>query len=204
MVSTWQFHVTAGALCLDFANTVSWRRSGAPIERLRTYADFASWGRQVGLLSRPQELRLNREAAVHRRQSLHTLARARSLREAIFAIFARVSEPGMPANRDIRALEGWVRTAVWHSKLVDRNGSYHWEPAAAPRMEQVLWRVALSANDLLSSGAVHRIGQCSGRDCQWLWIDRTRNHSRRWCDMAVCGNRAKAHRHYQRRLEIAR
>ena len=159
MVSTWQFHVTGGALCLDFANTVSWRRSGAPIERLRTSADFASWGRQVGLLSRPQELRLNRE-------------------------------------------EAWIRIAVRHSSVVARHGRYRWEPAVAPLMEQVICHVALSANDLLFSDALHRIGQCSGRDCRWLWIDRTRNHTRRWCDMAVCGNRAKAHRHYQRRLAL--
>src|SRR5947199_7931381 len=202
MVSTWQFHVTGGALCLDFANTVSWRRSGAPIERLRTSADFASWGRQVGLLSRPQELRLNREAAVHRRQSLHTLTAARSLREAIFAIFVPLSERDVPADGDLRELEAWIRIAVRHSSVVARHGRYRWEPAVAPLMEQVICHVALSANDLLFSDALHRIGQCSGRDCRWLWIDRTRNHTRRWCDMAVCGNRAKAHRHHQRRLAL--
>src|SRR5438128_12303876 len=102
MVSTWRFHITAGALCLDFANTVSWRRSTAPIERLRTAADLASWGRQVGLLSPPQERRLNREAAAHQRRSLRTLTAARSLREAIFAIFVRLSERDVPADGDIR------------------------------------------------------------------------------------------------------
>jgi len=203
MVSPWQFHITAGALCLDFANTVSWRRSGSPIERLQTYADLASWGRQVGLMSQPEERRLNREAAAHQRRLLRTLATARSLREAIFAVFARISEGGVPPNRDLRALEAWIRTAVEHSKMVVRSGRYRWEPVAgASRMDDMLWRVALSADELLSSGAVRRIGQCSGRDCRWLWIDRTRNHSRRWCDMAVCGNRAKAHRHYRRRQAI--
>src|SRR5437867_3634511 len=146
MVSTWRFHITAGALCLDFTNTVSWRRSRAPIERLRTAADLASWGRQVGLLSPPQERRLNREAAAHPRRSLRTLAAARALREAIFAIFARLTERGVPAKADLRELEAWIRIAVRHSSIVARHGRYRWEPAGAPRMEQVLCHVALSAN----------------------------------------------------------
>ena len=130
------------------------------------------------------------------------LAAARSLREAIFAIFVRLSERDVPADGDLRELEAWIRIAVRHSSVVARHGRYRWEPAVAPLMEQVICHVALSANDLLFSDALHRIGQCSGRDCRWLWIDRTRNHTRRWCDMAVCGNRAKAHRHYQRRLAL--
>jgi predicted RNA-binding Zn ribbon-like protein len=194
----WQFHLTAGALCLDFANTMSWRRSAAPIERLAEYADLASWARQVGLISPEEEGSLIAEAASDPRGSRRMLGRARALREAMFATFAALSEGRMP-KREMTSLQSWVQQAIADSELVRDAGRYRWVPAAiGDRMQHVLSMVACSAGDLLTSLEADRIGQCSGPDCRWLWVDRTRNQSRRWCDMAVCGNRVKARRHYQR------
>ncbi|MCB0153982.1 MAG: CGNR zinc finger domain-containing protein, partial [Anaerolineae bacterium] len=56
-----------------------------------------------------------------------------------------------------------------------------------------------SAAELLTSDRLNRVGQCAGESCGWLFLDTTRNHSRRWCEMEHCGNRAKAKRHYRRR-----
>src|SRR3989442_266480 len=180
MVRPWTFHTGAGALCLDFANTLSWRRSASPIERLRTYADLGSWARQLGLVSGRDELRLRRAAAPHPRHAHQMLAQARALRETIFAIFAAISESRVPNDRHLRSLEGYLKVAVAHSRLVRANGPYHWRPTAAAGMAPVLWSIALSAAELLGSEQTDRIGQCAGRDCRWLWIDRTRNQSRRW------------------------
>lgn len=203
MVRRWQFHITAGILCLDFANTLSWRRSARPVERLETFEDLASWARQVGLVSRSQEARLCREATTDPLHAARRLRQARVLREAIFGVAAAITENRDPSERDVRALEDPIRKAVAHSHLARQNRDFRWEPAPqGDPMDQVLWRVALSAQDLLTSDQARRIGQCAGRDCRWLWIDQTKNRSRRWCDMAVCGNRAKAHRHYERRAAI--
>ena len=203
MVRSWRFHLGAGALCLDFANTLSWRRSAAPIERLGTYQDLGSWARQAGLVTRQQESRLRHEAAVHQRRSQQSLAMARSLRETIFAIVAALTERRRPEDRQLRSLERWVRRALRQSRLTIRDRGYRWEAQhETDPMSRVLWTIALSASELLASDDVRRVGQCSGRDCRWLWIDRTRNLSRKWCDMAVCGNRAKARRHYARRQEV--
>jgi hypothetical protein len=84
----WQFHLTAGALCLDFANTMSWRRSASPIERLAAYEDLASWARQVGLISQSEEASLCADAKTDPRRSRRIVGRARSLREAMFDTFA--------------------------------------------------------------------------------------------------------------------
>jgi|ERR671934_433257 predicted RNA-binding Zn ribbon-like protein len=200
MVRPWRFHLGEGALCLDFVNTLSWRRSTHPIERLRTFSDLVAWARQAGVISRERERDLNIDAAAHPRRSLRTMVAARELRETTFATFAAISEGRRPAANGLRAMEGWIQGAVAHGRLVPSRGRYRWEPSAdADGLPSILWRVALSADALLASEDANRIGQCSGRDCRWLWIDRTRNLSRRWCDMAVCGNRAKARRHYARR-----
>ena len=200
MVRGWTFHISGDALCLDFANTLSWRRSARPIERLVTYEDLLSWARQVGAITRADEGRLSRDAARHPRAATRRLTAGRRLREAIFGIFAGISEGRQPAAENLTHLIAWIRRAVDHSGLVQRNGHYRWVPLSgkAHLIDEVLWKVALSAEELLTSLDTIHVGQCSGRDCRWLWIDRTRNHSRRWCDMAVCGNRAKARRHYER------
>jgi predicted RNA-binding Zn ribbon-like protein len=202
MVSPWTFHTGAGALCLDFANTLSWRRAANPVERLQTYADLGSWARQLGLVSRRDELRLRRAAAMHPRRAAQVLARARALRETTFAIFAAISEGRAPTGEDVRSLEAWLKLALAGSRLDASDGRYQWVPAAGTGMAPVLWRVALSAGELLGSDQTARIGQCAGRDCRWLWLDRTRNQSRRWCDMAVCGNRAKARQYAQRQRAL--
>jgi predicted RNA-binding Zn ribbon-like protein len=177
---------------------MSWRRSAAPIERLATYADLASWARQVGLISPGEEAALIVHAATDPRGSRRVVGRARSLREAIFDAFAALSEGRMPTG-EITSLQPWLYQAVAHSELVRDVDRYRWQPrAVADRMQHVLFAIACSAGDLLASADTNRVGQCSGPDCRWLWVDRTRNQSRRWCDMAVCGNRAKARRHYQR------
>jgi predicted RNA-binding Zn ribbon-like protein len=199
----WQFHRTGGALCLDFANTMSWRRSASPIERLASYADLASWARQVGLISESEEASLCADATSDPRRSRRIMGRARSLRGAIFDTFAALSEGRIPME-EIGSLEPSIQQAVVHSELARDVSSYRWEPlAVGDRMQRVLYAIACSAGDLLTSTDISRIGQCSGPDCRWLWVDRTRNKSRRWCDMKVCGNRVKAQRHYQRARQAA-
>ncbi len=203
MVRPWQFHITAGVLCLDFANTLSWRRMAEPTERLRSAVDLASWARQAGVISRAAERRLNRELRANPGRGGRWLAEARRLRESIFEVFAAHSEGREPSPAVMATLEGWIRDAVTNSRLVSRGDTYEWQVGAMASTREVVLRVALSAEALLRSGDLARVGQCSGRDCRWLWVDHTRNQSRRWCDMAVCGNRAKAHRHHVRLIAKA-
>src|ERR1700694_688876 len=203
VISIWQFHRTGGALCLDFANTMSWRRSASPIERLASYADLASWAQQAGLISKSEEASLCAHATSDPQRSRRTMGRAHSLREAIFDTFAALSE-GRIALEEIASLEPSIQQAVVHSDLVRDVSRYRWEPMlVGDRMHRVLYAIACSAGDLLTSADISRIGQCSGPDCRWLWVHRTRNQSRRWCDMRGCGNRVKARRHYQRARQAA-
>lgn len=198
MVKRWTFHITAGALCLDFANTMSWRRSAAPIERIEDIGDLASWARQVGLISKRAEWTVQTQAGRQPASARARLAAARRLRETIFDVFAAQAErrqiPMRAFNRLSRAIHGAIRRS--QLERVDRG--FRWRVIKGDPIDDALAAVALSAEALLRSEAMSRVGECSGKDCRWLWIDRTKNLSRRWCDMAVCGNRSKARRHYLR------
>ena len=85
------------------------------------------------------------------------------------------------------------------SQLVAVEGGYTWVWDEGGRaLDSMLWPVARSAADLLTSGELQAVRQCAGRACGWLFLDTSRNRTRRWCDMSVCGNRAKARRHHER------
>jgi predicted RNA-binding Zn ribbon-like protein len=199
----WQFHLAGDALCLDFANTVSWRRSSRPIERLASHTDLVAWARQSALISANDALALNRAAAANPLQAARRLAAARRLREVVFRIFAAVSEGRVPDDRDLLCLNAELRSAYAHRRLVREGSRYRWRAVETrPDIVRVLAEVARSAAELLTSADRERVGQCHGADCRWLFVDRTRNRSRRWCDMAVCGNRAKARRHYHQRRRV--
>jgi predicted RNA-binding Zn ribbon-like protein len=193
----WTFHLSGGRLCLDFANTMSWRRSLHPIERLRSYRDLVSWGRQVGLVQETDAARLRRDAIRRPTEAAVFLRTALRLREVMFRTFARISDGQTPSADDLASLNRWIGRSLSHAILVPLldGFAWTWTPAGHP-FSAVLWSVVRSAADLMTSPDLHRIRQCAGSSCRWLFMDTTRNQSRRWCDMAVCGNRAKSARHY--------
>src|SRR5215470_11614368 len=98
MAERWIFH-RSGHLCLDFANTVSWRRSDRPIERLREYGDLVEWARQSGMLTTPAAHAVVRSARRRPALAARILARARALREVIYRPLARPRGPRAPRPR---------------------------------------------------------------------------------------------------------
>lgn len=89
-------------------------------------------------------------------------------------------------------------------KLVKKPGGFQWDwRENKGELDRLLWPVIQSAGDLMISNEVNRTRECEDDTCEWLFIDRSKNHSRRWCDMSDCGNRAKARRHYARKLATA-
>jgi predicted RNA-binding Zn ribbon-like protein len=187
-------------LCLDFANTAEWHLSEVPIEHLNTYADLVHWERGKGLLDASAAHRLLEAAEAHPQAAEETLLRAVALREAIYAIFSAAADgrAADPSNLEIFNRE--LERLMPGTRLAREAGGYlvRWQgqPAA---LDGVLGDVLLSAVDLLTSDDLSRVGQCADdRGCGWLFIDRSKNHSRQWCAMNDCGNRAKARRHYQK------
>ncbi len=188
------FELSGGRLCLDFANTVDKRPTRDARDLLSAYADLASWSTQSGILSSADEKRLRRQAEQRLGEARTALAHARSLRETIFHLFCAIAEGRSPAKH-LASLEpelaGAFRDpAVRPYELIWRDD--------AQKLDGMLGPVVRSTVELLTSRDRDRVRICAADSCAWLFLDTSRNRSRRWCDMTVCGNRAKAKRHYQR------
>jgi predicted RNA-binding Zn ribbon-like protein len=215
------FEVTGGDLCLDLANTVDSRPSATPKERLGSYADLLSWGGQAGAITSAEAARLAAAAGRRPAAAASALRRARDLREALFGIFSVLARGGVPGEADLAILNAGLGRAMARARLIADAGPrgparqgpgggrvaagraartlYRWGWATSGEdLEQVLWPAIRSAAGLLTSDRLSRVRECAAGSCAWLFLDTSRNRSRRWCDMTVCGNREKAQRHYRR------
>ncbi|HUM14386.1 MAG TPA: ABATE domain-containing protein [Candidatus Nitrosotalea sp.] len=194
------FEFNSGRLCLDFANTVRARPLSDRIEYISKYEDLVSWARQATILT-PGEAALLDEDAVRRpRPASEALAQALAVREAIYGLFS-ARAAGLPApSNDLRTLNRAIGRAMSRAGLVTTGGRFEWAwPDVKPDLDRVLWWVSRSAAELLTSEDLPFVRECAGYDCGWLFMDTTKNRSRRWCDMSTCGNRAKGRRHYERK-----
>lgn len=191
-------NLIGGRLCLDFINTVDCRNSDHSREYLSAYSNLISWSQHANILIENEALDLLQEAALHPADARIVLERAITTREALHRIFCAIANHRLPAATDISVLNAEMSIAMAQMRL---------KPASAPnpwtytfeekKLDQMLWPIIHSAAELLTSDKVDRICECQGENCGWLFIDMSRNRSRRWCDMKDCGNRAKARRHYQ-------
>lgn len=192
-------------LCLDFANTAEWHASAQPDEKLNCYEDLAKWAEEHGILGSDEAENLQRKTLQNRETAGKALSEAIELREAIYRIFSRHAGGQTAAYNDLDLLNQYLSRAMsFH--LIEWNGSdFVWRWAdMGESFERLLWPIAFSTAKLLTSPWLERVGQCADESgCGWLFLDESRNHNRRWCNMQYCGNRAKARRHYKRSAKKA-
>jgi predicted RNA-binding Zn ribbon-like protein len=181
------FELVAGHPALDLVNTLDWRfRDGGAEELLKTYADLLRFTEQAKLLT-PQQTR-----ALRRSAGEGTLERCRELREALADAF--YGRGPSPASRS--TLERYFQAARARQRLNGKQSprlEWTW-PGHPVDPDLPLWALAMSASHLMTSEAVHRVLACCNPECRWLFLDTSKNHTRRWCDMKLCGNRMKARR----------
>lgn len=188
-----------GALCLNFTNTRSRDAAEKPYDFFGDYPALLQWALQLGLLS-PAEAETQFSLANHQEADARTaLEKAIILREAAYVIFSAFADG---KNIPIDALEKinttWIE-AMGHRQLSHDANKIVWNWVGIDRaLDSVLWPVVESAVELLVSEELTRVKRCNG--CGWLFLDTTRDRRRRWCDMKICGNRAKARRHYEKRM----
>lgn len=201
-------------LCLELLKTRGWEARDRDDDVLRSGRRFVAWARKEDVLSSAEARALADAGREEPARLTDVLERTGELRALLHRIFSRVAEDRPPEPADLRALERTLEATDQRLSLVpDDTGTISWqwtdegEPPlteAAPgeigvaASRRILGAVARSAADLLSSGELERVKVCDAHDCGWYFVDVSRNRSRRWCDMAGCGNRSKARRYRER------
>lgn len=188
-----------GELCLDLVNTASERHAGPMKERLWEYEDLVQWGLLTGSLDGKAAARLERAAAADEGRAAESLERARAVRDATYRVFHALVAEQEPAAADVALLSEAGAEATGAQRLAVRDGVFEMEWPDTDDLDRAWWPAATSAVALLLSEELGRVKECATENCNWLFMDMSRNRSRRWCDMKDCGNRAKARRHYARR-----
>lgn len=190
-------------LCLDFINTVSWRTSELPREHLASFQDLVSWASGRGVLTSEMAETLAAGAARHPEAAAGLLQRAVSFRDALYRLFSRIAANQSTAAEDLSVLNGYLPGAMGELRVAAASGRFVWKAIIdEATTDQMLRPVARSAAALLTSQSLDRVRECGGEGCGWLFLDLSKNRSRRWCDMSDCGNRAKARRFYARKRAV--
>ena len=185
-------------LSLDLANTVAWRGS-APADSLHNCHDVLAWLASAKALPARGVAELRKWFDAHPGDAAIVFSETIEIRETLYRLLHSAAAKLAPAHEDLRRLNGALRQAAPRANLARADKSFGWhvevKPAAAGILAPVLW----SAADILVGPDCARVRECANDKCLWLFLDDSKNGTRRWCSMQACGNRAKAHRHYLRR-----
>ncbi|HLX58063.1 MAG TPA: ABATE domain-containing protein [Ktedonobacteraceae bacterium] len=192
-------NVPGNWLCLDFTHTLANRYNPDRRELLHSYRDLLAWGLYMRLVTEEEVQQLLHVAEQRPREASTTTEDAVRLREAIYRVFYAIVEDSEPRQDDMALLNAMLAQAMSHARVEAKENGYSWSwDTSESVLNLILWHVVRSAADLLTSEKLRDVRACSAEDCRWLFLDISKNHSRRWCDMQTCGNQAKARRHYQR------
>ena len=184
-----------GDPALDLINTVDWTAGGPRAERLPDYPRLLDWAAGAGVVSAGVARRLRRKARRHPAGAAAAVRAAHGTRDILHRVLARRAAGEPPRPRDLAALNPLLADALAHLALTPSasGAALGWQ-GLGERLESPLWPVVWSAARLLASEEADRIRVCAGTDCGWMYVDRSRNGLRRWCEMETCGTREKNRR----------
>jgi predicted RNA-binding Zn ribbon-like protein len=194
------FKLHAGHPALELVNTLDMRFSAQTVDLIPTYKDLLRLTTQLQLLTPEQARKLGR--TVGGEKARRVLASTAELREALAKmLYGRIDGTRRPAGQ-LRVLEQQFHAAAQHRQLLAGQAHLEWSWSGVERQAEIpLWMLAQAASDLLVSSDAELIKDCGDPTCRWLFLDVSKNHTRRWCDMKTCGNRMKARRHHARAQE---
>lgn len=201
-----EMRLIGGRLCLDFINTVDGRRSASRStdrvlgDKLAEYSDLVEWSRHADIITATEAARLIQASKRNAGEAQVVFKRAIALREALYRIFKAIMTSRRPQTVDLGTVNDELLRARTHETLTHGAHGFIWEWAGSEaELDRMLWPIAQSAAELLTTADWSRLRECCGENCGWLFEDTSRNRSRQWCDMQNCGNLAKVRR-YRTRL----
>jgi predicted RNA-binding Zn ribbon-like protein len=193
-----------GVPCLDLANTEAYRGTGHEADLLHSYETLVAWSLAAGVLAPTEAGPLLRAAAEAPETAAELLARTRELRNVIHVVMQSVAGRTEPPEAALATLNAFLAESQVHGQIVRSNGDYEVRFRPEDDMALPIWRLTDSAAHLLLSPDRDNVRECPGHECGWLFLDVTKNHSRRWCDSADCGNKARVRAYANRKREASR
>ncbi|MDF1613286.1 CGNR zinc finger domain-containing protein [Stygiobacter electus] len=198
-MNKWKF--VGGNIAIDFVNSIGGRNEKGidnytiRDEKLNSYEDIVNWAEEIGIVSTVFSKKLIAAASENSKEANKVFERAKLLREALYRIFRHTIEEKKPLTEDIEILNKECSIARGHQELNFSLNKFFWDFKFGDQyLDIILWNVALSAAELLTSERLFRLKRCAGEDCGWLFLDMSKNQSRQWCDMKDCGNFEKVRR----------
>lgn len=199
-----QFEFSGGRLCLDFVNTLSDRWRAQPVEVLHTYSDLLSWARLARVLDEQQSAQLQHGAERQPELAARGLAEIKQARNVLFQMMSKLATGKAVNAWEVGQFNQLFAAAMVHLSLMPEEPGFtwHWNEQGDP-YHLPLWPIIRDAAELLTSPELRFVRMCASESCDWLFLDTSKNHTRRWCDMNTCGNRAKARRYYGRQKQAS-
>ena len=194
-----QFEFLGGVLCLDFVNTIHEYGAVDPREELDGFQDLIAFAFQAGAITSGQAAQLSRRAATDPAMASKAHAAARECRLVLYRIFSAIAGRKYPSASDLDCFNQQVARIFQNLRIRRKGSELEWVWKEDDRnLERVLWPVVRSGAELLTSKERRLIRECGSQTCSWLFLDQSKNRTRRWCDMKTCGNRAKWRRYYKK------
>jgi len=190
--------LAGGHPALNLVNSLDNRyRADGPHEMLTGFGELVRFLQETALITPEQAQLLKKKPDPQAAE--HALTSVRELREASAAVLYAVVAKKTPPAEDLRTLERYFLEADRHRQLTWQDGaSWKWNiDESSPQL--AVWILSRSVCELLFCAQLARIRSCDADTCRWLFLDTSKNHTRRWCNMRVCGNRMKARRFQARR-----
>jgi predicted RNA-binding Zn ribbon-like protein len=201
-ISDQVFDLSGNHLSLDFINTLDDRSTEHPQELLTSYEVLLAWSRQAHILTDDEAQQLAEEAKRQPREAERVLRRAIEVREALFGLFSSIAHGAEPDQVGLASFNAALATTLGHARIVSIADHFMWDwDDKRGTLDWMLWPIVRAAADLLTSDERSAVRVCESDTCNWVFLDTSKNRSRRWCNMRTCGNRAKARRHYERKKE---
>ena len=199
------FEFVGGNVAADLANTTSNRYAGDRHERIQTYADLIEFARHAGLLRPSLSRKLMTAAERCPDRATLIYRRTVALREAVWGAFSNVASGREPSADDVAVISREAADAMAHAQVTKTSDGYAWEWPDGDDLARPLWPIARAASDMLTDPTIRgHVRECADDTCAWLFVDHTKNHSRRWCDMNGCGTRNKVREFRQRQKRVVR
>jgi predicted RNA-binding Zn ribbon-like protein len=198
--STRKFQLLGGHLVLDFTNTIDNRGSDREVELIPDYRSLIAFLEQTQAISGEEARRLARLASQVPESAEVIANEAQWLRESLYKVLSAAVDGQPPPPADLAVVSRACRQAGSKRDLIAGEREFHWRWVGDDEsLQKPLWILAAAAGELVTSKDLTKVGRCADPTCNWLFLDTTKSHTRRWCEMRVCGNRDKARRFYRKR-----